>query len=531
MREELERAAGSMRIPKHPNPYYLSYLVRDEESFRIEARFGALVDDVHFRSRNCLADVRVGSYRHDQVQEGGLTDNSTEEESYDLVDLPYAGAVDGVRHGLWRLTEARYREAVDAMLRKRADELTFLNRHRNLASFQRMPKVEDVQFGKLPQPDLDHYRKLVMQASASMKKLPYLRSGSVKFWARNSVHIFVSTEGTLRVQTMPHWGIDMAIWYLSPKGDSFPYAHSWFVANPNELPTLADLKAKIRLLYKRVEALSTAPEIRSFAGPVLLEPRPAGLLIHEAIGHRLEGARLLSAGEGQTFRDSVGERVLPPGLSVWDDPSTTHFEGKSLVGHYHFDDEGVTGARANLIEDGVLKGFLTSRTPIGKKHSSNGHGRSCYHARAMSRMAVTTVEAEQGLGDAALREAFLEEINRQGAPYGIRVHDASGGETSTDSYNFQAFLGDISFATRVFPDGREEPIRGVDFVGTPLNAVRSIVAAGKRRELDNAHCGAESGYVPVSTISPALLFSELELQNKPERPLTQHSYPMPWDQK
>ena len=126
---------------------------------------------------------------------------------------------------------------------------------------------------------------------------------------------------------------------------------------------------------------------------------------------------------------------------------------------------------------------------------------------------------------------LLEEIRRQKVDFGIHIVEASSGETATDAYNFQAFLGEANLATKVYPDGREEWIRGVNFVGTPLNATRNIVAAGNRYEVDNAYCGAESGYVPVSTISPALVISELELQSKPDAPYTQYCYPMPWDRK
>jgi hypothetical protein len=127
-----------------------------------------------------------------------------------------------------------------------------------------------------------------------------------------------------------------------------------------------------------------------------------------------------------------------------------------------------------------------------------------------------------------LKRILLDEVRRKKAPYGIRIIEASSGETTTDAYNFQAFLGEVNLAAKVFPDGREEWIRGVNFVGTPLNAIRGIVAAGRRLEVDNAYCGAESGYVPVSTVSPALVVSELELQSKPDTPFTPYSLPLPW---
>ena len=144
-------------------------------------------------------------------------------------------------------------------------------------------------------------------------------------------------------------------------------------------------------------------------------------------------------------------------------------------------------------------------------------------------MGLTLIESENGLDDRALRKRLLEEIRRQNVPFGLRIIDATSGETATDAYNFQAFLGEINLASKVYPDGREEWIRGVNFVGTPLNAVRSIVAAGSRHEVDNAYCGAESGYVPLTTISPAIVVSELELQSKADTPYSPYTFPIPWE--
>ncbi|MBX3249596.1 MAG: hypothetical protein KF901_20635 [Myxococcales bacterium] len=528
LREENVRAMAEMKIPRHPKPYYLSYLVRHDEEHRIEAKYGALTMDLTEVRRSCYADVRVGSYRRDQVRAGGFKDNLTDLESNELVRLPISGSPDGLRFALWRLTEAKYREACDDFLHRIAVELNFRDEHAALPSFERREAIEEVHWRKLPEFDRDAAEAFVLRASASLKSLPCVRDSHVRISAINAIRIFVSSEGTTLVQAIPYRVVELHLWYLSPEGHAFPQTETWFVTDEAELPDLNTVKQTAKRLHARAESLAKAPVLRAFSGPVLLSPKAAGLMIHEALGHRLEGNRLLAEGEGQTFRDAVGETIILPGLSVRDDPTLTSFEGKSLTGAFAFDDEGVPAQPAELIREGVLTGFLTSRTPIGKKHRSNGHGRAAYHQRPISRMGVTIAEATHGLDDEALWQAFLEEIRSQGAPYGIWIIDAFGGETSTESYDFQAFLGEIDLAARVFPDGRYELVRGVDFVGTPLNAIGGIVAAGARREVDNSWCGAESGYVPVTTISPALLVDELELQAKPQRPMTPYAYPMPW---
>ena len=527
--EENTRAFEGMRIKGHPRPHFLSHLVRHREEWQVEARFGAIAKDNHSVARTALVDVRVGSPKRDQVGSGGLHDNSKDVESYEWVHLPFSGSGHGLRHALWRLTETKFREACDDLLHKKAVALNYLDPLRTLHALERRDAVQAFDWLDMPPVDREKWATFVRKVSGAMRTLPHVRDGDVRFRATNLVRLFVSSEGARIVECTPQRSIELYLWYLADDGHVLPYSKTFFVRGEDELPTERELKRIMKRIHARLSRLAKAPVLRSYAGPVLLDPGPAGLLVHEAIGHRLEGSRLLSEGEGQTFRDAVGQEILLPGIDIWDDPTMTHHSGRSLTGHYRYDDEGVPAERAELVSNGVLEGFLTTRAPIAKGHRSNGHARSAHHARAISRMGVTVMEARNGLDDKALLEAFVTEIREQKVPYGIRILEASSGETSTDAYDFQAFLGQVDLAARVFPDGRQELVRGLDLVGTPLNAVRGIIAAGSRQEVDNAWCGAESGYVPVTTISPSLLVDEAELQAKPMRAMTQFAYPMPWE--
>ncbi len=526
---EARRAHRSIKSPGHPRPYYVSYLVRDEESWDIKARYGSLSHDDYRRRRPCYCDVRVGSYKYDQMQDGGLEDSNRDDESYAYCFLPFGNDKEGTQHALWRLAETRYRESAEAHSSRKANELTYLDRNRQYLSYEKRTKTSDVQYSTFPAVDTDYWRSFVEKSSALVRKFPSIKNSSVRFGVTRQTKVFASTEGSVQIQNKSFWSLECYLWLLAKSGDAFPWTINYFVTDPAELPDARTFHKEIRDTIALLEKLSTAKPMRAYAGPVLLDPMPAGLLIHEALGHRLEGNRMLSAGEGQTFRDSMNEPVIPDFLTIVDEPCASEFDGQSLVGHYAFDDEGTPAKDVTLIKNGVLKSFLTSRAPIGKKHKSNGHSRNESYERPISRMAVTRVIPEDGLTDDELKAALIEEIKQQGLPYGIRIMRASGGETTTEAYDFQAFLGEINLAAKVYPDGREEWIRGVDFVGTPLNATRGIVAAGERVEVDNAYCGAESGWVPVSTISPALLVAHLELQAKSDQPFTQFAYPMPWE--
>jgi TldD protein len=527
--DELRCAMTSIDTSGHPRPFYMSFLVRDMESWEIAARFGTLSADAHERKRNCFCDVRVGSYEYDQVQDGGLQDNSKDDDSYHCTNLPFGPGDAGLQHGLWRLAEVRYREAAEEYARRTSLALTFLDRNRAFPSFQHREAVSDSQWSELAKVDRRYWCRFVEEASALLRDYHDIKDCSVELRVQNRVSVFASSEDALLIQSQPYWSLRCQLWMLSETGDAFPWTIHHFVCDPSELPDQRRFQAEIRTNVRTLRKLAQASLLRSYSGPVLLDPVPAGLLVHEAIGHRLEGNRLLSSGEGQTFRDSLGAQILPEFLSIRDDPRLKRFQGKSLVGHYAYDDEGVPAEDAQLVQQGILRGFLTSRAGITKDHQSNGHGRNDSFERPISRMAVTKVEAENGLNAAELKAALIAEVKRRRLPFGIRILAGSGGETATDAYNFQAFLGEIDLAAKVYPDGREEIVRGVDFVGTPLNAMGSILAAGSHPEVDNANCGAESGWVPVSTISPALLVGHLELQAKIDSPLAQHCYPMPWE--
>jgi predicted Zn-dependent protease len=527
---EARRAKRQMRVPGFPRPYFISYMLRDEERWCLKAKFGALKVRTHDRSRNAFADVRVGSYSYDQIRDGGLLDNDKDSESYGYVDLPYGGrSHDGVRHGLWRLTDARFREAVEALLDKKSRELTYRNPGRHFKAFERRKPAVDLRWTPFPELDVDAWARFVERASAVLKRFPDVKDSQVEFEADHICRMFVSSEGARRIQCHAIWSVECYLWLLSDGGDGIPWTVKHTVANPTELPSIDSFLREIRKTVGVLRKLAQAPTLRSFSGPALLEPVPAGLLMHEAVGHRLEGSRLLASGEGQTFKDSVGKQILPDFLSIRENPLLERYGKHSLIGHYRYDDEGVEAQNTPLVVDGVLERFMATRMGISRRHHSSGHARSAYHQRPISRMGVTLVESSNGLDRRALKRKLLEEIRRRGAPFGIRIIEASSGETATEAYNFQAFLGEINLASKIYPDGHEEWIRGVNFVGTPLNAIGSIVAAGDRSEVDNAYCGAESGYVPVTTISPALLVSELELQSKADTPYSPYTFPIPWE--
>ncbi len=161
----------------------------------------------------------------------------------------------------------------------------------------------------------------------------------------------------------------------------------------------------------------------------MLSGRAAAVFFHEVLGHRLEGHRQRDETEGQTFTKKVNQLVLPAFLTVTDDPTLKEFNGVKLAGSYDFDDEGVPAERVNAVENGVLKNFLMSRMPITDFDHSNGHGRRQPGLMPTGRQGNLIVTSTNTVTDSELRQKFIEEIKKQGKPYGLYFDDIQGGFT------------------------------------------------------------------------------------------------------
>jgi predicted Zn-dependent protease len=202
---------------------------------------------------------------------------------------------------------------------------------------------------------------------------------------------------------------------------------------------------------------------------------------------------------------------------VTDDPTLTTFGKTWLSGSYEYDDEGRKAQRVALIQDGVLKTFLMSRLPIASFAASNGHGRAQTGHVPTGRQGNLIVTSTKSVPEAELRKQLIDEAKKQGKPYGLYFEDISSGFAVTTRSSPQAFSVVPLVVWRVYVDGRpDEQVRGVSIVGTPLAAMKRILATGDKSEVFNGECGAESGTIPVSAVAPAMLVSEMETQRQPQ---------------
>jgi TldD protein len=351
--------------------------------------------------------------------------------------------------------------------------------------------------------------------SAEFNKHPKVLASAVSFRALHETRTFVNSEGTSIQQGADLFRIEIDAAALASDGMGLHDFAAVEAADPAHLPTDDVVRGRAADIASKLDALVDAPPAEPIVCPAILSGRAAAVFFHEIFGHRIEGHRQKDIAEGQTFTKMLGQKVLPDFISVEFDATRKQFNGADLMGYYEYDDEGVKARPVNLVEDGVLKTFLLSRSPVGEFAHSNGHGRRQPGYEVVSRQSNLIVESTKQVSEAELRAQLIAEIKRQSKPYGLYFEEVASGYTTTGRKGLQAFTVVPLVVYRVYADGRpDELIRGVDIVGTPLASFQRILATSDRAAVFNGYCGAESGNIPVSAISPAILVSEIETQKK-----------------
>ncbi len=512
---ELQRNRDQLKLNDNKPPYFLSYQLKDYDQTEITARYGALFVDQSWRDRKLFVDARVGSYAYDSSISDELDFSfSMKGNSYiTRKNAPFDDHPAALRTALWLITDEKYKLALFNFLKKKGDDVYTVEDPKRAPSFSK--EAPTVHLGaKIPfEVTRDRWRKLTRELSGVVAANKEIFDSEVRFTADKVVRYFVSTEGTRIVTEELMFGFHVSGFTRATDGQLLESSRNFYAPLESQLPDDEKLRAAAATMVSELLALRSAPAIDPYTGPALLEPDAAGVLFHEAIGHRLEGERQDGDAEGKTFRGQVGKQVLPSFLSIYDDPTLRARGAVQLNGFYLFDEEGVRGQRVPLVENGILRNYLLSRRPVEGFSQSNGHGRSQGNRKPVARMANLVVESKKAVSDAELKKMLIAEAKRQGKPYGLIIRDIAGGNTNTSTYGYQAFKGIPRMVYRVdVRDGKESLVRGVEIVGTPLSSINRVMATGTTSGVFNGYCGAESGMVPVSAVAPATLLQEIELQ-------------------
>ena len=506
-----------------PPVYYLSYRVDDISTVSVSASFGALTRSDEAKARYLTLTVRVGSPTLDNFHQIRGQGNYA---MLGMADLPLTDDRLAIRQVLWSATSDAYQQAVATLSKVKA----------NIAvKAEEEDKSPDFWLGQpnlfLEPPlkpeeilcDKGLFEKRLKKYSAAFLNDPAIFSGSSGFDFQIIRKYFVSSSGDKIAQNSTGARISVSGVIKARDGMELPLMETYFAFKPTGLTSDETVLNDVNRLVTNLVALKEAPIAEPYSGPALLSGKAAGVFFHEIFGHRVEGQRMKNEDDSQTFKKKVNELVLPAHLSVRCDPQAREFAGQALNGFYLYDDQGCPGRRVNVVENGILKGFLMSRTPIDGFPESNGHGRAQCFMQPVARQSNLIVETSRSRTQPELRAEVVALAKAQHKPYAYYFDEVVGGFTQTGRFMPNAFNVTPTLVYRVYTDGRpDEVVRGVDLIGTPLSMFSQIDQAGGPTEVFNGVCGAESGGVPVSAICPMLVVKTIETQKRAksqERPI------------
>jgi len=499
MEDELARSLSALHMGASGPPYYLRYTVIDSDRTRIGARLGALVANDQSKGRSARIDARVGSAVEDNTNFreslGGTAGGVSDEDDYAAL-----------RRDLWLLTDREYKQALETLARKKASHAVQSAEKDALPDFATAPAVQVsteplAPIGAAARANLE---ALVVRLSRVFRDFPTVNSGVVEAGATTTRRRLLTSDRTWADESWNRIEIQIYADTTAEDGQRLAASLRFSAADPAGLPGVDQMESAVRTLAKNLADQRTAPAVEAGSATVLFEGPAAAQLAGLLFATPLSGQPVpRSAGEtardgSASLADKFGLRVAPTWLSVTDNPGALGPGKRILFGSYRVDDEGVSAEPVTLIEHGVVKGLLMSRTPRKELAHSNGHGRAGdgpIHGAASSLF----VTATGGLTRPDLLAAAVRSAGPGGTVYVVRqLAEASGlarGQTLEARVAFQ------------YKGGKEEPVRGLSLEGfTPKKMKKDLIAAGKDVVVLD-----EAGSTPMSVVTPALLFEDVDV--------------------
>jgi len=485
--DELNRNREKLRLEGLEDPYHLQYRLDDSAQVYAVASLGAIVGSNASRSRALTTQVRVGSYELDNTN---YRDDGYYRAGRDAA-VPLENDYAVVRQAIWWATDRNYKDVLEVFAQKQA--------------FMKTKVIEDKPNDFSPAPAAVHFEppadppaavseleKIVRDVSAVFRDYPDVQASQAWVQVDGGTQYLVNSEGT-RIRTAGRV-YTCNVYAVVQAEDGMPLADVLTVhaRRLEELPPVDELIRRSRQMTDRLLAVRSAPKLDSYTGPVLFEAEAAAELFAERFAGNFAGGQrpVGSRTPPDDFSRKLNRRVLPRFLSVMDDPTVETLHGEPVLGHYTYDDEGVKARSVSLVEDGRLKALLMSRNPSREFAESTGHGRG-----GRATVGCLIVTADDPADPESLRKELIEAAEDEGLEYAIRIE-------ATGAAGLRAPL----VVYKVYPDGREELVRGVEIGQFDLKAFKRMLAAGNQPYVLN-----NSGGSGRTIVVPALLFEELDL--------------------
>jgi TldD protein len=516
LNEEIQREKNELQSQENP-PYYISYRVDDEYNAEISSSFGVITKSETKKARILTVAVRVGDYKVDNTHEIRGTWDNWDDYSF-TINLPLGDDADGIKQVLWQVTNDMYKTAAAKYEKVRANIAVKVDKEDKSPDFsnEEIEQYYDAPFK--PEEtglDLNKWKEKIKKYSLPFLDEQTLYIGNSSFDYKAVRKYFVSTEGAKIAQNLTYTRVFINGEIKADDGMVLPLYKDYFAFKPENIPEDEIIIKDAKAMVKKLQELKKAPVAETFTGPALLSGSASGVFFHEIFGHRVEGQSMKEESDAQTYKKKVGTSILSKDFTVIFDPTINNIDGKDLNGYYKYDDQGIKARKVTVVEKGILKDFLMSRCPIENFSKSNAHGRAEAGLQPVSRQSNLLVKTSHPYTMEELKKKLKAEAKKQGKEYGYLFEEVVGGFTFTGRVIPNSFNVMPVEVYRIYTDNRpDELVRGVDLVGTPLTMFSHVEAAGGKEGMFTGMCGAQSGWVPVSAVSPTLLVTQIETQKK-----------------
>jgi TldD protein len=515
LQQELTRSYKALGQQPAP-PYFLSYQLTDNRAITVRSDFGALIESSDRFTRLLDLDLRVGDYKLDSTHPMGDSDFRPSNFGTLTASVPIEDGEDALAVALWLETDRNYKYAVQryeavktsGSLRTAKSDTADEDDFSKASAEKLMEPIAEFKFDRTAWEEKTRAYGRAFRGDANMV------SGNVTATAEIETRRYVNSDGSVIRLSAPFYRLMISASTRAKDGEVLPLHRDWMSFSPDGLPSDDAVNKAVAEMVATLNALREAPVEEPYTGPAILSGRASAVFFHEIFGHRVEGDRLKNDNDAQTFKKRINEKILPTFVSVYSDPTLKRFANQDLVGYYPFDDEGIRSRRVTVVQNGIFKSFLTSRTPVAGFPTSNGHGRRQQGHDVEARQSNLFVESAKTVSRAELKQKLIAEVKAAKKPYGLLFDDIQGGFTFTERSIPNAFSVIPTVVYRIYPDGHEQLVRGLDLIGTPLIAFSKISATDDQPGIFNGVCGAESGWVPVSAVAPGMLVDQIEVQRK-----------------
>jgi predicted Zn-dependent protease len=516
MHDEMQRSMQKLRLEQLDKPYFISYLVVDNESKEVAATLGSVLSSTENNTRSLMVVVRVGNYDTDS---GNFLSMLSGMESLaatmtaGMIQLPLDDNYNELRRKIWLTTDRAYKKALEDLSGKRA-ALQNKNRTEKIADFSKALPISITDLAPFVHFDLPSATRLVRDTSAVFRQTPSIQTSRVQLVMFNHQERYLNSEGSSFTRRQPRVSLRVTAAAQAPDGMPLSDFVADYGYSLKDLPSASALLTQVRDLQAEIALLQAAPIQDRYEGPVLFEGQAAvEVFSHHFAGGLVAVPGLVSSNDQleQAFRqqsngmlDKVGLLVLPKFMDVVDDATASHEKDSLLFGSYKVDEEGVTPRRTTLVEHGILKTLLTSRAPVRGIAASTGNLREL--GVAPSNLFVS---GDMTSTPEELRNRLVESAKSEGNAYGIVVRRLSG-KTATLAY-------------RIYPDGHEELVRNADVAELTAASFKRITAVSDQRivytevaPFKNAfpfNLNLAAGVQPlVSYVVPSMLFAEVTIE-------------------